>query len=127
MPVLLTSLASIHGVCMALGHYADAETYADAGTQVSAEVLNPFANADLFEARGDAQFAGGKPSEAVASYQRCRELCRTYQYFHRWQSVLGKLGQIYVTAAMWVEQRELADELALAKELERRGGKEHDS
>lgn len=121
LAVLLNLLNSAHGVCMALGHYADAETYADAATRASAEVLNPFANADSFEAKGNAQIRQDKLAEAVASYQRCRELCRTYQYFQRWESVLGKLTQVYARAQMQVERRESEDELMGVRELGRHG------
>ncbi len=121
LPVLLNLLISITGVCMALGHYADAESYADSGTKVAAAVLNPFSYCDLHEARGDAQLGQRKFPDGVASYQRCRELCRTYEHFHRWRSVLGKLARVYADAGMAKEQREVEDELAVVRELERRG------
>lgn len=123
LAVLLNLLSSAHGVCMILRHYADAETYADAATRVSAEVLNPFANADSFEARGDAQVRQDKLAEAVASYQRCRELSRTYQYFQRWESVLGKLTQVYARAQMQIERRESEAELMSVRELGRHAHK----
>jgi tetratricopeptide (TPR) repeat protein len=122
LAVLLNALISIFDVCMSLGHHEDAESYADSGTKVAAGVLNPFAYADLFEKKGDAQLAQGKTGEGFASYLKCKELCKTYEYFYRWKSVLGKEAHLYEQARMGKEQRETEQQLALVEELERRGG-----
>jgi hypothetical protein len=122
LAVLLNGLLSIVDVCAGLGHHEDAESYADSGTKVAAGLMNPFAYADLFEKKGDAQIAQGKTGDGFASYLKCKELCKTYEYFYRWRSVLGKERNLYEQARMSKEQRETEHQLALVDELERRGG-----
>lgn len=119
LPALSNLLSSVTDVSMALGHYADAESYADSGTKVAAAILNPFVYADMFEKRGDAELAQGRPEHAVASYTRCRELCRTYGHYQRWYSALDKQAAIYAQANMERERRELGQEYAEAQALER--------
>jgi len=123
LPVLLNGLISITDVCMALGQHAEAESYADSGTQVAAGVLNPFAYADLFEKKGDAQIAQNKIPEGIISYKRCQELCKQYEYFHRWKHVLAQEIEIYRLNYMTGEQRAAEQELALVEHLEQVGGK----
>lgn len=120
LPVLLTSLNAITDVCMALGHFAEAESYADSGTKVAASVLNPFATCELHEKRGDAQLAQAKHADALASYARAAELARTYEHFHCWKSVLAKQADLYAKAGMRREQREVEHERAVVEELVRR-------
>jgi hypothetical protein len=114
-------------VCMALKHYEEAESYADSGTKVAAAVLQPFAYMDFHEMKGDAQLAQsklaeGKLAEGLVTYRKCKELCEKYQYFHRWKSVLAKEKQLYESAQMRRERREVEDQLEVVQELERRGG-----
>jgi tetratricopeptide (TPR) repeat protein len=122
LAALLNLLISIVEVCFDLGQHQDAESYADSGTKVAAGVLNPFAYADLYERKGDAQLAQGKTVEGLATYKRCEELCKTYEYFHRWKSVLGKQMQFYEREQMTRQRSEAESELARVQELERRGG-----
>ncbi len=122
LPALSNLLTSVTDVSMALGLFADAESYADSGTKVAAAALNPFVYADMFERRGDAELAQGRSGDAVASYTRCRELCRTYGHYPRWYTALEKQAQIYAQANMEPERRELERELAQAQALEQGGG-----
>jgi tetratricopeptide (TPR) repeat protein len=122
LPVLLNLFNSIHGVCMALEQYEEAESYADSGIKVAAAVLQPFAYMDFHELVGDAQLAQGKLAEGLVTYRKCKELCEKYQYFHRWKSVLGKEKKLYETAQMRRERREVETQLDVVEELERRGG-----
>jgi tetratricopeptide (TPR) repeat protein len=122
MPVLLNLLLSAWGVCMELRHHEDAESYADSGTKVAAAVLNPFCYADFHEMLGDAQMAQNKLQDGLAAYKRCAELCKTYEYFHRWKSVLERQRKIYEDAHMRTEQREIEHELRVVEAMERSGG-----
>jgi tetratricopeptide (TPR) repeat protein len=122
LPVLLNLFISITGVCMELQHFEDAESYADSGTQVAAAVLNAFAYADLFEIKGDAQIAQGKLADGIATYKRCEQLCKTYEYFHRWTSVLERQKRLFAQARLGREQREVEHEILVVRELEKRGG-----
>jgi hypothetical protein len=117
---LLNLLISITEVCSDLSQHAEAESYADSGTQVAAGVLNPFAYADMYEKRGDAQIAQRKTLEGLAAYKRCAELCKMYEYFHRWRSVLSKQARVYGESRMTREQREAEQQLVHVQELERR-------
>jgi tetratricopeptide (TPR) repeat protein len=127
LPVLLNLFNSIHGVCMALKQYDEAESYAGSGIEVAAAVLQPFAYMDFHEQQGDAQLAQGKLAEGLVTYRKCKELCEKYQYFHRWKSVLGKEKQLYESAQMRRERREVETQLAVVEELERRGGRTADA
>lgn len=118
---LLNLLLSLVGVCSELGQHADAESYADSGTQVAAAVLNPFAYADLFQHKGDAQLAQGKLAEAMATYQRCEQICETYAYYYRWKLVLGRQIAWYESGHLTREASATRDRLMLVEELERRG------
>jgi hypothetical protein len=118
---LLNLLLSVTDVCLELGHFAEAESYADSGTHVSAAVLNPFANADLFEKKGDAQLAQRKTAEGMATYKRCQELCAKYEYFHRWKSVLAKQARWYEQSHLLRERDAAERELSLVEARERLG------
>ena len=122
LPVLLNLFTSITGVCMRLSQFDEAESYADSGAKVAAAVLNPFAYADMHELKGDAQIALGKLADGLATYKRCQELCKTYEYFHRWISVLERQKKLYESARLGRERREVEHEIQLARELEKRGG-----
>ncbi len=124
LPVLLNLFLSITGVCMQLGHFAEAESYADSGAKVAASLLNPFAYADLHELKGDAQIAQNKLTEGFGTYKRCQELCKMYGYFHRWKSVLERQHKLYEQARMAKERREVEDELLAVRVLEKRGGRQ---
>ncbi len=119
---MLNLLISLVETSFDLGHHADAESYADSGTKVAAGALNPFSYADLYERKGDAQIAQGKTAEGMATYKRCEELCKMYEYFHRWKSVLNHRIRLSKQTNMRNEQREAEHELARVLELERRGG-----
>lgn len=123
LPVLLNLFNSIHGVCMALEHHEEAESYAGSGIEVAAAVLQPFAYMDFHEMKGDAQLAQAKLAEGLVTYRKCKELCEKYQYFHRWKSVLGKEKKLYESAQMRRERREVETQLDVVEELERRGGR----
>jgi hypothetical protein len=126
LPVLSNLLTSVIGVSMILGEYADAESYADSGTKVAAKSLNPFTYADFHQFLGDAQFAQRKIDDAVRSYERCRELCRTYEHFPRWLEAIDHQARIYAeakgTAQGDRQLRILEDERAVVVELQRRKG-----
>jgi tetratricopeptide (TPR) repeat protein len=122
LPILLNLFLSITGVCMELQHYEDAESYADSGAKVAAGVLNAFAYADMHELKGDAQIAQGKLSDGIKTYKRCQELCKTYEYFHRWTSVLERQQRLYENARLGREQREVEQEIAFVRALEKQGG-----
>jgi tetratricopeptide (TPR) repeat protein len=112
LAVMLNGLLSIVEVCFELGHFEDAESYADSGAQVAAGALNPFPYADLLERKGDAQLAQGKRDDATASYAKSRDIARMYGHTHRLESVLPKLVSLYGNAGMFEEQRSASDELA---------------
>jgi tetratricopeptide (TPR) repeat protein len=126
LPVLSNLLTSVIGVSMVLGEYADAESYADSGTKVAATSLNPFTYADFHQFLGDAQFAQRKLDDAVRSYTRCRELCRTYEHFSRWLEAIDQQARIYAEARgsqqVDAQLRILEDERAVVVELQRRKG-----
>lgn len=122
LPILLNLFMSITGVCMQLQQYDEAESYADSGAKVAAAVLNAFAYADMHELKGDAQIAQGKLADGIKTYKRCQELCKTYEYFHRWTSVLERQKKLYENARLGREQREVEHEILLVRELEKRGG-----
>ncbi|HET6584993.1 MAG TPA: hypothetical protein VFG69_16165 [Nannocystaceae bacterium] len=122
LPILLNLLLSAIGVCMELQHYEDAESYAESGAKVAAGVLNAFAYCDMHELAGDAQIAQGKLAAGIKSYKRCQELCKMYEYFHRWTSVLEKQKKLYEDARLGREQREVEHELMVVQALEKRGG-----
>lgn len=124
LPVLLNLLLSIHGVCMALRHHEEAESYADSGVQVAAAVLNAFVYTDFHELLGDAQLAQGRPKDGLASYAKCKDLCKTYDYFHCWRSVLEKEKKLYESARMRREQRDIETQLGVVEALERGQGRE---
>ena len=119
LPVLLNLLISAVHACMALKDFEEAASYADSGTKVAAAVLNPFADADLFELKGDAQAARDDLSGAMEAYTRSAELCRTYEYFFRWTSVLERQRQLCSRMHLLDEEQALADELQAVRALER--------
>ena len=123
LPALVNLLSSITEVCLQLGHHVEAESYADSGAKVAAGALSPTVYADMFEKKGDAQIARNKVAEGLASYKRCEELCKLYEYFYRWKSVLQRQADLYRGANMHRELQTAEHELALVEELERRGGK----
>ncbi len=123
LPALVNLLISVTDVCSELGQHAEAESYADSGAKAAAGALSPTVYADMFEKKGDAQIAQNKVVEGLASYKRCEELCKLYEYFYRWKSVLSREADLYRQAGMHRELREAEHELALVEELERRGGK----
>lgn len=118
---LLNSLISITDVCSDLQQYDEAESYADSGTQVAAGVLNPFAYADLYEKKGDAQIAQDKKEEGIKTYKRCEELCEMYEYYHRWKSVLEKQIAVFKEMEM-LEECEVAEQ-SLVRVTEKEQGK----
>jgi hypothetical protein len=122
LPILLNLLLSITATCMELAQPAEAESYADSGIKVAAAVLQPFAYADLHEARGDAQLAQGRLRDGLTSYDRCAQLCELYGYCHRWGSVLERKRKLYEDARLPRERREVERELLRVRALERDGG-----
>lgn len=122
LPALLNLFLSITGVCMQLRQFDEAESYADSGAKVAASLLNAFAHADLHEMKGDAQVAQNKLKEGLATYKRCQELCKMYEYFPRWKSVLERQQKLYDQARMGRERREVEDEMVGVRELEKRSG-----
>jgi tetratricopeptide (TPR) repeat protein len=121
LPVMLNLLISVTGVCFDLMHHADAESYADSGSQVAAGSLNPFAYADMIEQKGDAQVLQGKTADGLVTYRKCEEICEKYEYFHRWKSVLEKQVAAYEGAHMDRARDETRHRLDLITERERRG------
>lgn len=120
LPVLLNLFLSIVGTCMELQQHDEAESYADSGAKVAAAVLNAFAYCDMHELKGDAQIAQGRLADGLKTYERCRELCKMYEYFHRWTSVLERQKRLYETARLGREQREVEQELRLVRAMETR-------
>ncbi len=118
---LLNLLLSITDCALALRHYADAASYAESGTKVAAAALNPYAYCDLHEKWGQALVADAKLAEGIAILEKARELCRKYEYFHRWGSVLEREIALYRDARMTKELRAAEEELRGVRELERRG------
>lgn len=123
LPVLVNLLLSVQGVCMALRHYEEAESYAESGTKVAAATLSPFVYTDFHELMGDAQLAQNRVKDGLVSYAKCKDLCKTYEYFHRWKSVLEKERKLYDAARMRCEQRDIEIQLGVVEALERRGGR----
>lgn len=121
LPVLVNLLLSITGLCMQLRQYQEAESYADSGAKVASGVLNPFAYADFYELKGDAQIAQDKLVDGLATYKRCQELCKMYDHYDRWRSVLERQKRLYEKARMGRERREVEDELMALREVEQRG------
>jgi tetratricopeptide (TPR) repeat protein len=122
LPVMINLFLSIVDVCVELNQHGEAESYADSGTKVAAGALSPLAYADLHEKKGDAQIAQGKFADGMATYNRCKELCKMYEYHHRWKAVLEKEIKLYQDAGMDAEKRNAEQQLAVIEELERRGG-----
>jgi tetratricopeptide (TPR) repeat protein len=112
LAMLLNGLLSIVEVCFELGDHADAESYADSGGQVAAAALNPYAYADLCERKGDAQLAQGRGADALASYEKCRQLCQMYEYPPRWESVLKKVIRVRGDQGAMAEKYAAEQELA---------------
>ncbi|MGC4095083.1 MAG: hypothetical protein QM756_45625 [Polyangiaceae bacterium] len=123
LPALVNLFISITDVSAQLGHHQDAESYADSGAKVANAAISPTVYADMFEKKGDAQLAQNKIAEGLASYKKCEELCKLYEYFYRWKSVLGRQVEFYRRAGMGAQLHESEHELSLVEELERRGGK----
>jgi len=123
IPALVNLFISVTDICLQLGHYAEAESYADSGAKVANAAISPTVYADMFEKKGDAQLAQNKAAEGLASYKKCEELCKQYEYFYRWKSVLTRQIEFYRRNGMNVQLRESEHQLALTGELERRGGK----
>jgi tetratricopeptide (TPR) repeat protein len=118
LPVLLNLLISIVQTCMELRHFEDAESYAHSGARVAAAVLNPFACADLYEMKGDAEVAQDRRSAAVETYRQCAELCKKYEYVFRWASVLERQKQLYAAMNLPEEEQALASELQAVRAME---------
>jgi hypothetical protein len=118
LPVLVVLLSSVAKVCMTLGHYDEAESYADSGTKVAAAAVNPLAYCDFFAQRGDAQLARNKLPEAIESYNKAREQCRANEYFETWKAVIDKQIAIYANAGMQADVRTLEDERRVVERLE---------
>jgi tetratricopeptide (TPR) repeat protein len=123
LPALVNLFISITDVCTELGHHEDAESYADSGAKVANAAISPTVYADMFEKKGAAQLAQNKIAEGLASYKKCEELCKLYEYFYRWKSVLNRQVEFYRQAGMASQLHDAEHELALVEELERRGGK----
>ncbi len=121
LPPLLNLLLSVVDCSLELQHFTDAESYAESGTKVAAALMNPYAYCDLHEKWGMALVAQKKLAEGIATYRKARELCKTYEYFHRWASVLERMAGLFREARMSKELREVEDELRGVRELERRG------
>jgi tetratricopeptide (TPR) repeat protein len=123
LPALVNLFVSITDLCAQLGQHDEAESYADSGAKVANAAISPTVYADMFEKKGDAQLAQNKVAEGLASYKKCEELCKTYEYFYRWKSVLARQIDFYGRAGMGAQLRQSERDLALVEELERRGGK----
>jgi tetratricopeptide (TPR) repeat protein len=123
LPALVNLFVSITDLCAQLGQHDEAESYADSGAKVANAAISPTVYADMFEKKGDAQLAQNKVAEGLASYKKCEELCKTYEYFYRWKSVLARQVDFYRRAGMGAQLRQSEHDLALVEELERRGGK----
>lgn len=108
---LLMSLLSIVNVCFTLGDHADAESYAESGRKAAEASMNAPVYLVLTEKKGDAQLAQGKRDEALATYQKCRELGEMYEQFQVWRSVLGKLAKLQQEAGNERERAACEDEL----------------
>lgn len=121
LPLLVNLLRSAAKVSLALGDLHDAESYADSGTKVAAAAINPFAYCDFHALRGDAQLAQAKFADAMASYDKAREQCRTNEYFETWIAVLDTQIGVYGDAGMTQQQRALEQERDLARAQQRSG------
>lgn len=122
LPVMLNLLLSITNLCMELGQFDEAESYAESGAKVAAGLLNAYAYCDMHELWGDAQIAQGRLADGIKTYKRCQELCKMYEYFHRWYSVLERQKALYANARLAKEQREVEQQILVVRELEKRGG-----
>ncbi len=120
LPLLVNLLATVARVCMKLGQFDEAESYCDSGTKVAAAAINPFAYCDFHARRGDAQLAQGKLAEAIASYNRARELCRANEHLTTWREVLDQQIRIYAEASMRNEVQLLERERDEVTQLEHR-------
>lgn len=116
--VLSVLLRSLTSVCASLGQHAEAESYADSGARVAAATLTPGAYIDMLDRRGDAELAQAKYEQAMASYTKCRGLCRELDDHERWISILDKQAEFYARARMEEEHRALMDERAEARARE---------
>lgn len=122
---LLNLLLSVTDCSLELQHYPDAASFAESGTKVAAGVMNPYAYCDLHEKWGQALVAQNKLAEGIAIYKKARELCKAYEYHHRWGSVLERMAALFRDARMTKELRETEEELRGVRELERTGGHAH--
>jgi tetratricopeptide (TPR) repeat protein len=115
---LVQSLLSMVGVCEALGHHADTESYAESGRKAAEASMNAPVYVTFVEKKADAQLAQDKPAEAVETYRKCVTLAELYELFSIWKSVLHKLGAVYREARMRTEAEGIERELSRAKALE---------
>jgi tetratricopeptide (TPR) repeat protein len=119
---LLNLLISVVEVCFDLGQHEEAASYADSGGTLAAVSFNPYTYADLIERKGDAELAQGKLALALESYERSEKLCRMYEHFPRWKSVLDKQAKLYDDAGKLGEADAARAERRRVDELEQRGG-----
>lgn len=121
LAALLNLLLAVSELCYELQHFVEAESYAESGTRVAAAVLNPYAYCDLHERWGDALLAQSKLAEAIEVYDKCRQLCRHYQYFVRWHAVLAKVIRIF-RQVQWTERLHAAEQEEREVRVLERGG-----
>lgn len=119
---LLNLLISVVEVCFDLGQHDEAESYAESGGILAAVSFNPYAYADLIERKGDAELAQGKVVSALETYGRSEKLCRMYEHFPRWGSVLDKQARIFDDRGEFADADAARAERRCVDELERRGG-----
>jgi tetratricopeptide (TPR) repeat protein len=121
---LLHTLLSIVGVCVTLSQHAEAESYAESGVQAARATLNAPLYTTFLEKKGDARLAQGNAALAVETYRHCLALCETYEQFSVWQTVLGKLAELYRAARLRAEADQAERELDRVRRLEeqRRAG-----
>jgi hypothetical protein len=119
---LLNLLISVVEVCFDLGEHAEAASYAESGGTLAAVSFNPYTYADLIERKGDAELAQGKLALALESYERSEKLCRMYEHFPRWKSVLDKQAKLYEDAGKLGDADRVRAERRRVDELEQRGG-----
>lgn len=121
-PPLLNLLISAVEVCFELGQHEEAASYAESGGTLAAVSFNPYTYADLIERKADAELAQGTLALALESYERSEKLCRMYEHFPRWKSVLDKQAKLCDDAGKLGDADRIRAERRRVDELEQRGG-----
>jgi tetratricopeptide (TPR) repeat protein len=95
LPVILNLLIGAGDANLKLGQYADAEGYYKYANDTAGKTMNVFSKCDILEKLGIARFKGGKPKEAIETWQTGKKLSLEFGYKDRAKSILDQLIAVY--------------------------------